>query len=30
MLAINDTLGFRVTATRTEWQADVAHLLDVL
>ncbi|MEA3055970.1 MAG: hypothetical protein QOD30_1402 [Actinomycetota bacterium] len=30
MLAINDTLGFRVTASRTEWQADVTHLLDVL
>jgi GNAT superfamily N-acetyltransferase len=30
MLAINDALGFRVTASRTEWQADVTSLLDVL
>jgi GNAT superfamily N-acetyltransferase len=30
MLAINDALGFRVTATRTEWQANVGDVLDVL
>ena len=26
MLAINDALGFRLTSTRTEWQADVDHV----
>jgi RimJ/RimL family protein N-acetyltransferase len=30
MLAINDALGFRVTASRTEWQAFVADVIDVL
>ena len=30
MLAINDALGFTVTNTRTEWQADVGDLLRAL
>jgi hypothetical protein len=30
MLGINDALGFRITSTRTEWQADVGALLRVL
>jgi mycothiol synthase len=30
MLAINDALGFKVTSTRTEWQADVGAVLRAL
>lgn len=30
MLAINNALGFKVTNTRTEWQADVGDLLRAL
>ena len=27
MLAINDTLGFKVVSTRTEWQSELRHLV---
>ena len=30
MLAINDALGFSVTRTRTEWQADVGAVRQAL
>jgi GNAT superfamily N-acetyltransferase len=30
MLAINDALGFKITNTRTEWRADVGHIIDKL
>jgi mycothiol synthase len=30
MLAINDALGFKITSTRTEWQAEADHILHAL
>lgn len=30
MLAINDTLGFKIINTRTEWQAEARELLRAL